>query len=289
MPTFCAPDGTRLAYRVTGSGAPLVCVPGGPADSAYLGDLGGLSAHRELITLDLRGTGGSAIPEDTASYRCDRLVDDVEALRAHLRLPRIGLLAHSAGANVVTQYAARHPERVASLALVTPGTRAVGIEITGGTRRELARLRRHEPWFPEAYAALVAVTEGTGEDWEAVAPFFHGRWDAAARRHHADARPDNAEAVARFGEEGAFTPQATRAALTALAAPVLLLAGEVDLNSPPRSVAQFARLFPDASLVVQPGAGHYPWLDDAERFVAAVSAFPEPAAGLGVAGRPGPP
>ena len=52
--------------------------------SAYLGDLGGLSAHRTLILVDLRGTGASSVPGDPASYRCDRLVDDVEALRTHL-------------------------------------------------------------------------------------------------------------------------------------------------------------------------------------------------------------
>lgn len=95
MPTFTAPDGTRLAYRVEGSGDPVVCVPGGPVGSAYLGDLGGLSAHRRLIALDLRGTGGSAVPEDTSSYRCDRLVEDIEALRGHLGAARIDLLAHS--------------------------------------------------------------------------------------------------------------------------------------------------------------------------------------------------
>ncbi|MFI7501512.1 alpha/beta fold hydrolase [Streptomyces sp. NPDC049687] len=289
MPTFCAPDGTRLAYRETGTGAPLVCVPGGPADSSYLGDLGGLSAHRRLIVLDLRGTGRSAVPQDTSSYRCDRLVDDVEALRTHLRLPRMDLLAHSAGANVVTQYAARHPERVGRIALVTPGTRAVGIEITGETRRALARLRRNEPWFPEAYAALEAITEGRGGDWEAVAPFFHGRWDAVAREQHARARPDNEEAVALFGAEGAFTPGATRAALGTLTAPVLLLAGELDLNSPPRSVEECAELFPEATLVVQPGAGHSPWLDDAGCFVQAVSAFLDQANGLSGTERPGPP
>jgi pimeloyl-ACP methyl ester carboxylesterase len=30
MPTFSAHDGTRLSYRVSGDGAPLICVPGGP-------------------------------------------------------------------------------------------------------------------------------------------------------------------------------------------------------------------------------------------------------------------
>jgi pimeloyl-ACP methyl ester carboxylesterase len=78
MPAFSAHDGTKLAYHVFGDGPPVVCLPGGPMqDSGYLGDLGGLSARRQLIMLDPRGTGQSAIPEDAASYRCDRLADDV--------------------------------------------------------------------------------------------------------------------------------------------------------------------------------------------------------------------
>jgi pimeloyl-ACP methyl ester carboxylesterase len=273
MPTFSAPDGTQLAYRVIGDGDPVVCLPGGPTDSLYLGDLGGLSTHRQLIVLDLRGTGQSAIPEDIPSYRCDRLVDDVEALREHLGLPRIDLLGHSAGTNIATQYVARYPKNVSKLALIGPSTRAVGIAITGETRRELAQLRKNEPWFPAAIAALEAITEGTGSDWEAITPFFCGRWDAAARKHHSAGQPSNKEAVALFAAEGAFNPETTRAALAACEAAVLLLAGEFDLNSPPQSAAEFAELFPDATLVVQPGAGHYPWLDDADRFVATTAAF----------------
>ncbi|MFJ2895354.1 alpha/beta fold hydrolase [Streptomyces sp. NPDC087218] len=279
MPSFSAPDGTRLAYHVHGDGPALVCVPGGPADSRYLGDLGGLAAHRRTIVPDLRGTGRSAIPADASSYRCDRLVDDIEALRDHLGLARIDLLGHSAGTNIAVRYAAEYPDRVGGLVLIGPSVRAVGLTVTGQTRREAALLRKDEPWFPPAFAALEALLEGTGTgtgaggDGEAIAPFLYGRWDAAARRHHADGRPDNEEAVARFGADGAFDPEATRAALAAFGAPVLLLTGEFDLNSPPRSTAEYAELFPGASFVVQPGAGHFPWLDDADRFVATVTDF----------------
>ncbi|MFD3514722.1 alpha/beta fold hydrolase [Streptomyces sp. NPDC058657] len=273
MPTFPASDGTQLSYRVIGEGDPVVCIPGGPADSVYLGDLGGLSAHRQLIVLDLRGTGRSAIPQDTSSYRCDRLVDDVETLRERLGLPRMDLLGHSAGTNIATQYAARHPENVSKLALVSPSPRALDVAITGETRRELAQLRKNEPWFPAAFAALQAITEGTGSDWEAVAPFFWGRWDATAQKHHAAGQPGNQEAVARFAAEGAFSPKNTRAALASCEAPVLLLTGEFDLNSPPVTAAELAEAFPDATLAVQPGAGHYPWLDDADWFVATAAAF----------------
>ncbi|WKX72681.1 alpha/beta fold hydrolase [Streptomyces sp. XD-27] len=277
MPTFSAHDGTELAYHVSGHGAPVVCLPGGPMQaSAYLDDLGGLSAHRQLITLDLRGTGRSATPRDAASYRCDRLVDDVEALREHLGLDRIDLLGHSAGANLAALYVGRHPQRVGRLALITPSVAAVGITVTGDVRRETALLRKDEPWFPAAFAALEAVMAGTAgaDSRQAIAPFLYGRWDEAAQAHQAaGAEQRNNDAAAVFGAEGAFAPDATRAALARFGSPVLLLAGEVDLNSPPEAMAEFAELFPDAAFVMQPGAGHFPWLDDPARFVAAAADF----------------
>lgn len=277
MPTFTAPDGTVLAYHLSGAGAPLVCLAGGPMqDSAYLGDLGGLPAHRQLVRLDLRGTGESAVPEDTGSYRCDRQVDDVEALRAHLGLDRVDLLAHCAGANLAVLYAARYPDRVGKLALITPSTFAVGLAIGAADRLEVARLRSGEPWFPEAFAALEAIMAGnaTDESWPAVDPFFHGRWDETAQAmHRAQDGERNEEAAVGYGAEGAYDPPATREALAALAAPVLVLAGEVDLNSVPRVLAEFVTLFAKGEFVVQPGAGHFPWVDDADRFVATTAGF----------------
>ncbi|MGW3508988.1 alpha/beta fold hydrolase [Streptomyces sp. NPDC000994] len=277
MPGYRAYDATTLAYRVLGEGPPVICLPGGPMRASdYLGDLGGLSAHRRLVLPDLRGTGGSAVPRDLASYRCDRLVGDVEALREHLGVERVDVLAHSAGANLAALYAARHPERVGRLALITPSVLAVGIEVTGEVRCETARRREDEPWFAAAYAALEEITAGRATDahWQAVAPLRHGRWDAAARAFDAaDAEQKNGEAAAAYAADGAFDPDATRAALARFTAPVLVLAGEVDPNSPPAAMAEYAGLFPHAELVVQPGAGHYPWLDDAGRFVAATAAF----------------
>ncbi|MFE1288317.1 alpha/beta fold hydrolase [Streptomyces sp. NPDC058751] len=276
MPSFTAYDGTELAFGTMGDGPPLVCLPGGPMqDSDYLGNLGGLSAHRRLVLMDPRGTGGSAVPADPASYRCDRLVDDVEALRERLGLDRMDLLAHSAGTNLAVLHAQRHPERVGRLALITPSVFALGIEIAPEVRRATALLRKDEPWFPEAFAALEAIVAGKGDAdaFRAIAPFWYSRWDEAARAHRdAEDGHRNQEAAARFSD-GAFDPEATRAALASLESPVLVLAGEVDLNSPPPATARVAALFPHAELVVQPGAGHFPWLDDPARFVMATEAF----------------
>jgi proline iminopeptidase len=277
MSIFYATDGTELAYRVQGQGAPLVCLPGGPMrDPAYLGDLGGLSAHRQLIMLDLRGTGKSAIPADPGSYRCDRLVEDVSALQDHLSLGRCAVLGHSAGANIAVQYAVRHQERVSKLALITPSGRAVALEPGSEMRREIVKLRQDEPWFAEAAAAFERIDAGAGteDDWKAMDPFVYGRWDAAAQAHcAAEEKQTNEDAALAFAAEGAFDPAATRAALAAFGAPVLVLAGGLDLSRPPGVVAKFAELFPASQLVVQPGAGHYPWLDDEGQFTSAITAF----------------
>ena len=279
VPTFSAYDGTKLAYHVIGAGVPLVCLPGGPMqDSAYFGDFGGLSEHLRLILVDHRGTGASAIPADPGSYRCDRLVDDVEALRAHLGVADLNLLGHSGGTNLAVLYAARYPEHIGKLILVAPSTWAVGISATAEMRRAIVRLRAAEPWFGPASAAFERVNSGQAadDDWAALAPFTYGRWDTAAQAHYANGeKRRNAEAAAVYGAEGAYDPEATRAALARLGAPVLLLAGEVDVNSPPAVVAEVAGLFANAALVTLPGASHFPWLDDPAGFTKTIASFLE--------------
>jgi pimeloyl-ACP methyl ester carboxylesterase len=275
MPTFTAPDGTELAYHLRGEGEPLLVLPGGPMRaSAYLGDLGGLDAHRRLVLLDLRGTGDSATPADPTTYRCDRLVADVEALRGQLGLERVDLLAHSAGGSLAMRYAERYPERVARLVLVTATPWALGMPATAEDRLAAARLRSGEPWFGEAFPAFEAWLAGTGDFDPAFAGFFYGRWDEAAQRHEAGADKEfNDDAGEVFGSEGAYDPPVTRAALARLAAPVLVLAGELDGGPTPELARRTADAFPNAELAVQPGAGHYPWLDDPEWFKRRASGF----------------
>jgi proline iminopeptidase len=274
-----ADDGTRLALHLTGDGdaAPLLCLPGGPMlDSGYFRDLGGLAAHRTFALLDLRGTGASGTPADPASYRCDRQVADVESVRRHLGLDRLDLLAHSAGANLAYRYLERHPHRVGRLLLVAPSTRGVGVDTPDEARSEIARQRSDEPWYAEASAALARVQAGSEDeaDWVGISPFMYGRWEDDVRAYEAwmNERRDDALAMA-WGAEGAFDPEATRAALSAHAGPVLVLAGAQDSGNPPKVMAEVAALFPHAELVVQEGAGHFPWVDGPERFVELAAAF----------------
>jgi pimeloyl-ACP methyl ester carboxylesterase len=275
--SFASYDTTELGYRVLGDGPPLVCLPGGPGRaSQYLGDLGGLDATRQLVQLDPRGVGLSADPADAASLRVDRLVDDVEALRIHLGLERMDLLAHSAGAVLATLYAAAHPQRLARLVLLTPGLAALDVDDPGEELAAALERQAAEPWYPAARAALDRIFEGdlSFEAFSASRPFYYGRWDAAAQAH-ATVGVAERHMAARVGyfAGAVLDPAATRAALAKLDAPVLLYAGERDPMVTPELLRRAAPLFGDASVIVQPGAGHFPWIDGPAGFAAAVESF----------------
>lgn len=278
MPAFASYDGTEIGYRVVGDGPPLVCLPGGPGRAAgYLGDLGGVSASRQLVLLDPRGVGSSADPADPATFRVDLLVRDVEALRVELGLERLDLLAHSAGAVLATLYAAVHPERLSRLILVTPGLAAVGVGPTEEQVRAALARRAGEPWYPVALAAMEKFISGdlSAETFEASRPFFYARWDDASRAH-ATAGFAQRHAAARQGYfAGAlFDPPSTRAALKELDAPVLLYAGDLDPIATPAVVREAAPLFNDATVVVQPQVAHFPWIDDPAAFAATIGSLP---------------
>ena len=216
------------------------------------------------------------MPADRSTYRCDRQVEDVEALRAHLGRDRIDLFANSAGTALAVLYAIRYPERVGQIVLAGPSPRAVGLRVSGEDRRGVAAHRRDEPWFGDAYAALERIEAGTITEAElaAIAPFHYGRWDAAVQAFDARrAQELNAEAADRYYADGVIDAAAIREGLAHVDAPVLVIAGEYDLGLPPRCAEELASLFPHGRLVVQPRGGHFGWLDDPGWFVRTVTEF----------------
>ncbi|MEV6495203.1 alpha/beta hydrolase [Actinoplanes sp. NPDC051633] len=276
MQRFHSWDGTQLAYRVAGSGPPLICIPGGPGQAVeYLGELGGLSRHRTLILLDNRGTGASQPPQDPTTYRVDRLINDVEALRTHLRLETMDLLGHSASGGICLLYAAEHPQRLDHLVLIAPSLRVADLPSDLGVDEVLAR-RAHEPWYHDAVTALHAEATSPQQLQQykrLAAPLLYGQWNAAAQAQ-TDAEPAQFSQPATDGFYAGFNPDPTLPArLAALTAPVLVMDGEHDIWPTCTALHQLAALLNNAEVAVQPRAGHFPWVDDPAAFVATVHAF----------------
>jgi pimeloyl-ACP methyl ester carboxylesterase len=186
------------------------------------------------------------------------------------------LLAHSAGSVLATLYAAAFPGRLSSLVLLTPGLAALGVNLTEEQFEAVAGLRAAQPWYPAARTAMEAIFAG---DWSMAAfgasrPLFYARWDEASQAN-AMAGVAGRHAAAREGYfAGAeLDVPATRAAVAKLTAPVLLYAGDVDPLVTPAMISEAAPLFGRATAMTQPGAGHFPWVDDPAAFTAAVTAF----------------
>jgi pimeloyl-ACP methyl ester carboxylesterase len=72
-----------------------------------------LARDYQVTAYDLRGHGRSGMP--ASGYRTSEMVGDLHALLQHERPGAVHLVGHSYGGAVVLEYAARHPDRVASV------------------------------------------------------------------------------------------------------------------------------------------------------------------------------
>lgn len=118
---FLSVDATHTLYwEQSGNpgGVPIVVVHGGPG-------AGATSVHRRffdpevyrIIIFDQRGAGRSHPLGSLENNTLRDLVDDLEKLRLHLKLPRWHLFGGSWGSTLSLAYAIEHPEACISLIL----------------------------------------------------------------------------------------------------------------------------------------------------------------------------
>lgn len=272
-----ARDGTGLAVHSAGAGPGLLCVPGGPGRaSTYLENLGGLDATRTLHLLDNRGSGDSDLPADRDSLAFPRLADDVEDVRAGLGLAPADILGHSAGCPVVLLHAARHPDAVRRLVLVTPSGRPFGW--AADDVETIRASRAGEPWYDEAAeAAEIAPTANPGLRREldrVMRPLWYGRWDERTQAHAASADDQvSLRAAAGYVPTADYDPAAALESLRGITAEVLVVVGALDAMTGVSVAERFAEVLPSAEVAAIAGAGHFPWVDEPAAFRDAVEKF----------------
>ncbi len=165
---FCkAPDGVSIAYASVGSGPPLVKAANWlnhlelDWGSPIWGPTFLACAHeRRFIRYDERGNGLSDWQVDDLSL--DSFVTDLETVVDALGLERFPLLGLSQGCAVSIEYAARHPERVSGLVLISgyaTGWRIGASKAEQERREAVMTLTRHGWGTPNpAYRQIFSQT-----------------------------------------------------------------------------------------------------------------------------------
>lgn len=272
--TLTLSDGQQIACRTAGSGPDVVCVPGGPARaSSYLGDLGGLTAHRTLHLVDNRGTGGSK-PVDITTITLDRMARDLVELVPLLGLDRPAILAHSFGTRVVAKALAADPGLAGAVVLVTPALIGDGEVFTSG-REAILDARQGDPTYADAVDAARALRTARPRDvtmlYDMTTPLWYGSWGEVQQAHVARQKTEVDVRAAMT-----LRNDLTRWALPDLSqvtAPVLVVGGSLDFLTPPAAAHAVHELFPHSTYAELEGAGHFPWLDDPDAFATVVDDF----------------
>ena len=169
---FTARDGTRLAWRETGQGRPLVLIHG-YFSNAFVnwiryGHAATIAAAGfRVIMPDLRAHGDSDKPHDPAAYKPDVLADDGFDLVAHLGLTDYDLAGYSLGGRTAVRMLARgaKPRRA-----VLCGMGLDGILDTQGRGGYFRHVLTHLGSFPRGSSEWMteAFLKTTGGDPEAL-------------------------------------------------------------------------------------------------------------------------
>jgi proline iminopeptidase len=284
-------NGARLFYRVGGPAdvatPPVVFLHGGPGQgSEHFDGLAGPFMERDLrmVYFDQRGAGASERPA-SGDYSLTTMLEDIAALQRELGVPKLALIGHSFGAVLALEYAAKYPEHVSHVIIVD------GLWDTSLQCR--LRLQVFAAQRPETYARVRGDSiraDGTKRndcDLE-----LRGRGMLGAERHQYEieamfpdpsvaARMDsvsNARNARNTGEaSNALLSSLNRYRFTAfarLSMPVLVVAGRLDhWGAMSASLRELARLLPDSRFVEFKQSGHFPYLDEPDRFAKVVSAF----------------
>lgn len=270
----------RMYFEESGNprGAPVVFLHGGPGAGAAPAHRRFFDpAHYRIIIFDQRGAGRSTPLGELADNTTDRLVEDMELLRAHLGIERWVVFGGSWGSTLALAYAQAHPERVRALIL-----RGVFLCRQSEVEWFLYGVRTvfPEPW--RAFAEFIPAEERS----DLLEAYYRRLTDPDPAVHMPAARSwsiyegacstllPNPDTVAAFGEdrmalglariEAHFFKHEVRSGPRDLVRgverirhiPATIVQGRYDMVCPVVSADELARAWPEAHYVVVPDAGH---------------------------------
>jgi EmrB/QacA subfamily drug resistance transporter len=275
---FVTIHGERLAYRIAGSGPPILLVHGLLESSTTWRKLApALALNHTVIAPDLLGHGDSGGTRDcdySPAGHAGRLRDLVD----ELGYDRVTVVGHSLGAGIAMAFAYHYPARVKRIALMSAG--GLGSEVSRVLRYAtlpgagpLVRALGSAPvrLFARGISSLARLfgARAVARGLQALLATFVDLGDASRRgaflrsaRAVIDVRGQCVSGIEHFRN------------LTHV--PTLIVWGTRDRVIPVAHARRAAEINPDAEVVLLDGVGHHPHLSQAafvaERMMAFVGA-----------------
>lgn len=278
-------DGTRIFYKVVGSGPDtLVVLHGGPGNTmlSILPDLELLAKNRTVIYYDQRGNGRSDLVEDDDSkLAISKHIEDLEALRLHFNLDKMTLIGNSWGGLLVSFYAIAHPQRVARLVLHSPASPSYSM-LKASTpfihqRIPEERISRFNTLsLPTTWLSYPDPISLCREFYQLLVPVYFSN-TSRAKNMRGDVCAGPIEAVRRqllvnkiiwysLGEWD------LTAKLQKVTAPTLIVHGSYDMI-PLHSSIEWVKSMPNARLLIIEDSGHMTHIEQPQIFFTAVEEF----------------
>lgn len=238
---------TLPAFRETGAGAPLVLINGYAAGAADWDPtfLSALAAHSRVICPDNRGIGAS--PPIAGTITPAAMADDVVALMDDLDLATADVAGWSMGGFVAQELAARAPDRVRRLVLLS--TDAGGPDAVSASPQTWAQLTDHTGSPREQARRLIGLL--FPPEPAAMIDRDFGDIVAAAR-----AGLDPHTLAAQEAAIAEWHAEPAHGRLARIRVPALVAAGAQDVVIPAANVALLAAALPGSRQELFPGCGH---------------------------------
>ncbi len=270
---FVTVHGHRRAYRMMGSGPPLLLLHGiGDSSRGWRPLMPALAEHHTVIAPDLLGHGESAKPR--ADYSVAAYANGMRDLLEILGIERATIVGHSLGGGVAAQIAYQYPERCERLVLVATGgvSRDVSpiLRVAAAPFAELSlpfvHLSPTRIGVVAALQVLKRVGSDLGKDADEVNRVLRGLPTGEAR----SAFTHTLRSVVDW--RGQIVTMLDRSYLVD-DIPLLVMWGDRDSIIPVAHAHRVKEALPSAQLEIFPGAGHFPHHADPDRFIALLRAF----------------
>jgi pimeloyl-ACP methyl ester carboxylesterase len=265
---------TTLHYATSGAGEPILLIPGlGLDHNYYRFGIPLLSRHLQVLAVDPRGIGRST--KSPPPYTVEAWADDFAVMIDKLAFGPIHVLGSSLGGSMALALAQRHPGKLKSLIVVGGFS-----ELDRATELNF-RLRLR---LIEKLGMSDEVADYMGL-WTLTRKFINSDAGfATMRANQANIRANSAQSYSAFVEAllkwGRCQPGQERepkftTLLDSIKTPTLVVTSDNDHLIPKELSDLIAGRIAGAKLVVMPGAGHIPFMEQPEEVVRIVLQFLE--------------